>query len=325
MKKEPYLTYQLLHASYLRDQPVDEEAVQKTRAMRQAYRMPADMTLEDRILPGHPQGKKELKVRIYRPASETPLPMVLNFHGGGWMAGNLDGDDIRCVELAKRIPAIVISVEYTLCRPEGPHFPAPLMDCWQAYRWAAEHGSKVGGDPGLLGIHGSSAGGNLAAGLALYIRDKGGAPCSLAVLNCPCLYLDFNETIGFHQNYEVRLGKPVYHLGAERAYLGDLDGQAPSYYAFPGHCPDLRSLCPHMIIAAEYDSLRDDAIRYMTRLVATGIRTDFQLAARTYHCFTGMPNVYTDLTNDIIAFAFRREFGMLKESGGEDGEPVRES
>lgn len=311
LKGRPYGTYVTQYLSYLRTEEEEVLAAKKeTFEQMLQFELPEGMTREDRVIPGHPQGKEELLIRIFRPASEQPLPMVLDLHGGGWVAGHPDGDNRRCIELAKRIPAILVSVDYTLSDGNERHFPAPLMDCYQAYCWMAEHGAEVGGDPARLGIHGSSAGGNLAGGLALYLRDHRGPKCALAVLNCPCLYLDFPETVAYHQNKELRMGPEEYAEGSECAYLGGAGGRTPSYYAFPGLCPDVRGLCPHFLIAAQYDTLRDDSMRYAMRLLNAGVQTDLQLAARTCHCFTGVPHPYTDLTNDMMAFAFRREFGL---------------
>lgn len=309
LNARPYGNYVGQYLSYLRTDEPEVLAAKKEGFERlMEYQLPADMTMEDRVIPGHPQGKAELPIRIFRPKADKALPLVLDIHGGGWVAGGLDGDNYRCIELAKRIPAILVTVDYTLSNGQDRHFPAPLLDCYQAYTWMAEHAEELGGDASRLGLHGSSAGGNLAAGLALYLRDHKGPKCSLAVLNCPCLYLDFPETAAYHQNRELRMGPDEYADGSECAYLGGANGQSPSYYAFPGHCPDVRGLCPHYIIAAQYDTLRDDSVRYLQRLLNAGVQVDFQLAARACHCFSGVQHPYTDLTNDMMAFAFAREF-----------------
>ena len=107
------------------------------------------------------------------------------------------------------------------------------------------------------------------------------------------------------------MGPDNYGLNSELAFLGGHDGGAtlPPYYAFPGHCPDLRGLNPHCIIAAEYDTLRDDAVRYMERLLKVGVPVDFLLVSHVCHCFSRMPGEWTDHVHDTIALAFRREFG----------------
>ena len=304
-----YGTYVTQYLSYMRtEDPEVREAKKENFERMRKYELPEGMMMEDRQIPGHPEGKEELPIRIYRPSSTEPLPMILDIHGGGWVLGNLEADNYRCIELARRIPAILVTVDYTLSDGREHHFPAPLMDCYQAYLWMSAHAEELGGDPARLGLHGSSAGGNLAAGLALYLRDHGGPKCALAVLNCPCLYLDFPETPAYHQNRELKMGPDEYAIGSECAYLGGMNGQIPSYYAFPGLCPDVRGLCAHYVIAAQYDTLRDDSVRYVQRLLNAGVQVDFQLAARTCHCFSGVAHPYTDLTHDMIAFAFQREF-----------------
>ena len=312
IKGKPTGTYRGHYLSHLHDECEEGLAAKEAFAAHYGkYTLPAGMTVEDRTIDGQSGGADKVLIRIFRPQSETPPPMILDIHGGGWTAGTVDNDNFRCTEIAKRVPAIVVSLNYTLSDGREHHFPAPLIDCRCAYMWLYEHGKEIGGDPTRLGLHGSSAGGNIAGGLALWLRDHNGPRCSLAVLNCPCLYPDFRETSAYHQNYELRLGSDEYAESAEVAYLGGTDGGTPSYYAFPGLCPDLHGLCPHYLIAAEYDTLRDDSVRYVQRLLTTGVQTDFQLAARACHCFSGVEqHPYTDLTHDMIAYAFRREFGM---------------
>lgn len=269
--------------------------------------------MEDRSIEGHPEGRQALPIRIYRPRAEKALPVILDIHGGAWMFGGLDMDIQRCIELASRVPAIVISVDYTLSGGKAHHFPEPLMDVYQLYCWTVAHAGEFGGDSERIGLYGYSAGGNLAEGLALYLRDRGDDRLALVVLDCPCLYLDKESSYAFHQNRELRMGPDSYSNGPEMAYLKNLDGQQPSYYAFPGYVPTVFGLGAHYIIAAEYDTLRDDAVRYMERLLKARVRVDFQLAASTCHCFTKMPNPYTSFTFEMMAFAFRREFGLLED------------
>ena len=318
MNKESFLSYQTYYESYLQDDPEKrEKAAPEVQRRALEYTMPENMTMEDRTIEGHPEGKAELPIRIYRPERAEPLPVILDIHGGAWMFGGIGMDVQRCIELATRVPAIVISVDYTLSDGKEHHFPAPLMDILQLYTWTKDHAGEFGGAPDRIGLYGYSAGGNLAEGLALYLRDHGDDSLRLVALDCHCLYMDKESTYAYHQNFELRMG--AMHLGvdpfsqsAEMAYLKELNGQQPSYYAFPGYVPTVAGLGPHYIIAAEYDTLRDGAVEYMLRLLRAGVHVDFQLAATTCHCFTKMPHPYTSLTYEMMAYAFRREFGMLK-------------
>lgn len=311
MNLNPFPGYEQHLYNYLR------EELPKPRELREgpppaaltACVLPEGMRKEDRIIPGG--DGQDMKIRIYTP-KDLPYnaPVILDIHGGGFVAGNLDIDDFRCGEIAARVPGIVVGVDYRLS-VNGTHFPAPLMDCHAAYLWLCGHGEELGGDGGRIGIHGSSAGGNLAAGLALYLRDHNEQAPSLTVLNCATYTPAIEETMSFQQLRQLRMGPDVKALNAEAAYLGGYDGTQPSYYAFPALASDLGGLGPHYIIAGEYDTLRDSALNYAERLLHNAVPTELFLAGRQGHCFTAVSHPYTNLTHDLIAAAFQREFGML--------------
>lgn len=296
---------------YLRDDTVTdlEERRDEQRSQMMDYTLPEGMTMEDRIIAGG--DGQDLKIRIYTPAGlPEKAPVILDIHGGGFIAGNLDIDNARCIALAEKTPAIVVGVEYRLSNAEV-HFPAPLMDCRAAYLWIAEHGEEIGADGSRIGLHGSSVGGNLAEGLALYLRDHNEQMPSLTVLNCATVTPALNETMSFQQLYDYRLGPDNKAEGVESIYLGGYDGHQPSYYAFPSFAFDLGGLGPHFIIAGEYDPLRDAVLDYARRLLNSSVPTEIMLGGRVGHCFTCIPHPYTDVAHDLIAINFRREFGLL--------------
>ena len=291
----------------------DSEELQKRRQAQgkalMSYELPEGMKMEDRVIPGG--DGQDMNIRIYAPANlPENAPMVLDIHGGAFVGGNLDIDNARCIALAVRIPAVVVSVEYRLS-VGGVHFPAPLMDCRAAYLWMKDHGAELGADGSRIGIHGSSSGGNLAEGLALYLRDHNEQTPALTVLNCATYTPAIEETMSFQQLIQLKMGPDNKALGAEAAYLGGYDGTQPSYYAFPALAPDVGSLGAHMIIAGEYDTLRDSALDYARRLLNSGVPTELYLGGRLCHCFTCVPHPYTDLAHDVIAASFQREFGLL--------------
>src|SRR5450755_743331 len=143
---------------------------------------PADAPVptEDRTVPG-PAG--EIPVRVYRPQSDEPLPVVVYFHGGGWVIGDITTHDTTCQRLAAGVPAIVVSVDYRLA-PEH-RFPAAVDDCDAATSWVSAHAAELGADPSRLAVAGDSAGGNLAAVVALHARDAGGPPIAFQLLIYP--------------------------------------------------------------------------------------------------------------------------------------------
>ena len=278
-----------------------------------AFQLPEGMSQKDDTIFG--AGDEEpLSVRVYTPAGlPEKAPMLLDIHGGGWIRGDLDTDNFRASSLAIRLPAIVVSVAYRLS-DENVHYPIPLQDCLRAYRWMKEQADALGGDAQRIGIHGSSAGGNLAAGLALKLRDLHEDPPKLTVLNCPVLTTHFRERLSYYQNQAYRHMIELDRADgrtAEEIYLGGF-GEAPvPAYAFPGDAHSLSHLGPHMILVGEYDPLRDEGIQYAIRLMQEGVPCELLSAPRVGHCFTGIQHPYTDQVHDLIATSFRREFGML--------------
>ena len=250
-----------------------------------------------------------MTLRIYTPANlPQKAPLVLEVHGGGFVGGNLDIDNYRCIALASGTPAIVVSVDYRLSVLGGVHFPQPLMDCYAALQWIHVHAPELGGDPERIALHGTSAGCNLCAGLALYVRDHKGPKLSLVTINCPVLGLE--NTYSKHQNAQFALGQDEKSDAPEAVYLGGYNGEQPSYYAFPAYCRDLEGLSPHYIIVGEYDTLRDDGLAYAMRLLQTGIPCELQIAPRVGHGFCVVDHPLTRWVHKGICASMRREFGM---------------
>src|SRR5579863_371308 len=132
----------------------------------------------------HCEGRT-LPLRIYRPETDGPYATLVNFHGGGWVVGNLALDDTRCARIVAETGVMIVSVDYRLA-PEHP-FPAALGDGMTVLQWAAEGAAPFGANPARLGITGSSSGGNIAAGLALACRDRGGPRLAFQLLNYPVM------------------------------------------------------------------------------------------------------------------------------------------
>ncbi|HYR96084.1 MAG TPA: alpha/beta hydrolase, partial [Candidatus Binatus sp.] len=148
--------------------------------------------VEDRRIPG-PGG--EIPIRVYTPEGKAPFPVLVFIHGGGWVLCSLDSHDPPCRALANAVPCVVVSVDYRLA-PEHK-FPAAAEDAYAAARWVADHAAELGGDPGRIAVGGDSAGGNLAAVVALLARERGGPrlvhqllvyPATDAGLDSPSLF-----------------------------------------------------------------------------------------------------------------------------------------
>lgn len=283
-------------------------ALEAQRKYISDYTLPDGMSMEDITIDG-PDGDP-LRLRIYIPEGlPRNAPMLLEIHGGGWVGGSLDIDNYRCIYLACHTPCIVIGVDYRLAN-DKIKFPAPLMDCYAALNWIYEHSKELGGDSERIAVHGTSAGGNLAGGLALYVRDHGGPRISLSILNCPPLTMD--TYISTYQNSKFALGSGTLKDSIEHIYLGEggYNGGLPNYYAMPGYCRDLKHLSPTCIIVAEYDPLRDDGMAYAGRLMQEGVPCEIIVAPRVGHGFCVVDHPLTRWVHNGICASMRREFGM---------------
>ncbi len=269
---------------------------QEPEAVREANRLPpavpgATMAhVEDRSIPG-PGG--EIPVRIYRPTEASDHSLLVWYHGGGWVIGDLDGADVTCRELAARSGSVVVSVDYRLA-PEH-RYPAAHEDCYAATVWAAGNAAELGADAGKLAVGGDSAGGNLAAVVSLRARDEDGPAIRFQLLVYPVTDHNY-ETVSYNDNAE---GYLLTRDGMEwfwNHYLGpDGDGSHP--HASPLRAEDLSGLPPAHVITAEYDPLRDEGEAYAERLRGAGVAVTQTRYAGQIHAFYGMHGVLDDATN----------------------------
>ena len=238
--------------------------------------------VEERLVPG-PAG--DLPVRVYTPEGRGPCPLVVFFHGGGWVLGDLDTHDPFCRALCAGADCLVVSVGYRLA-PEH-RFPAAVDDALAAARWVAEHAVEVGGDPARIAVAGDSAGGNLAAVTALRLRDEGGPVLRGQLLIYPALGYHMPPTTSYIENAEG------YGLTREAArwfweqYLAD-KSQAANPHVAPLLAPDLSGLPPALVITAEYDVLRDEGERYVELLRASGVEARPARYDGVHHRFAEM-------------------------------------
>ncbi len=225
---------------------------------------PEEIATEDRTIPG-PDG--EIPIRVYTPAGEAPRPMIVYFHGGGWVIGELDTVDNPLRRIANRTGAVVVSVDYRLA-PEHV-YPAAFDDSYAATAWVAEHAAELGGDPERIAVSGDSAGGNLAAAVAIAARDRQGPRLAAQLLIYPVTDFDFT-TESYEQNGEGYLLTKGSMQWFWAHYLGAQDlGKDP--YACPARADDLAGLPPAFIATAEFDPLRDEGEAYAANLRIAGV------------------------------------------------------
>ncbi|MXX79825.1 MAG: alpha/beta hydrolase [Chloroflexi bacterium] len=224
---------------------------------------PEPARVEDRNVPG-PAG--DIPVRVYASAGDN-LPVVMYFHGGGWVLGDIDSHDGTCKQLLAELgEAAVVSVHYRLA-PEDK-YPAAAEDCYAATQWVAEHASEIGGDGARLAVCGDSAGGNLSAVVSQMARDRGGPAIAAQVLHVPVTDHNYSYP-SYTENAEGMLLTRASMVWFWDHYLNsDADGQEA--YASPIKAADLSGLPPALVQTAEYDPLRDEGEAYGAALEAAG-------------------------------------------------------
>ena len=254
----------------------------------------------------------ELKLRIYDPDGDGPHPLVMLFHGGGWVAGDLDAEDTTCRGLSLRVGAVVVSVDYRLA-PET-RFPGGLEDCYAATVWAAEHADELNITSNLLAVSGTSAGGNLAAAVALLARDRRGPNIAHQLLYCPITDYDLDR-----QSY-IDFGSDYYLTREAMAwfwdhYLGP-DGDGFSPYASPLKAESLAGLPDATVVTAECDPLLDEGFDYAHALEAAGVRTAYREYEGMFHGFnnrTGLIDAAKD-SLDFGAAQILKSFGLINDT-----------
>lgn len=234
----------------------------------------------------------DIPVRVYRPAAAgrgAARPLVVNFHGGGFVFGDLRMADWVCSSVAVTVGAVVVSVDYRLA-PVHP-FPAAVDDCYAALTWAAGNGADLGAVPAQegsaprIGVMGESAGGNLSAVVCLLARDRGGPQISHQALLYPPT--DMTSMSPSAANSLI-ISEPEM-LAFKRLYLGDADPADPR--ASPLLAGDHSGLPPALIQVAEHDPLRDDGVRYATALRSAGVPVRLTEYVGMPHGYLNFPGV----------------------------------
>jgi acetyl esterase len=251
----------------------------------------------------------DLPVRVYRPG-KTPAPTLIFFHGGGWCLGTLDSADDLARELCRRVGAVVVSVDYRLA-PDHP-FPAAVDDAIRALGWAREHAEAFGGN-GVVGVAGSSAGGNLAAAAALSTPD--GATPAVQTLLYPIIDRDFTTA-----SYEANADGPLLTREDMRyfweTYLrSDVDAANP--YAAPAQADQaaLADSAPAIVVTGDRDPLRDDGAAYAARLADAGVDAAYHEHDGMCHGFLSFADSVpaADAAFDDLAAATRRRLDAAAE------------
>lgn len=235
-------------------------------------------TVEDITIPVR-DGK--IRGRLYRSKVKSGMPIILNFHGGGWTVGNLQNNDNYCNYLAHHLGALVISVDYRLA-PEHK-YPTAVQDAYDSLLWAYAHAAEYGGDVNRIGITGDSAGGNLAAATCLMARDMQGPAIKFQVLIYPT-----TETRLTFPSLDEHAHAPLLRKRDVEWFLGQYttpDTDLSDPYLSPVQAPDLGNLPPAFLVMAGKDPLRDDGIAYAKRLKEAGNTVEHVVYENDIHGF----------------------------------------
>jgi acetyl esterase/lipase len=241
---------------------------------------------EDRTIPG-PEGSPDVVVRIYRPEKHTgQFPALLWIHGGGYIFGDLDQEDFLSKKLTLAGECVVVSVDYRLA-PENP-YPAPLEDCYAALKWLSAHTEEWGVDQSRVAIGGASAGGGLAAGLAILARDQNEVKTSFQLLVYPMIN-DCNIAPASETLPDALFWTRESNLIGWRSYLGCEPGiEGISCYASAYRATDLEGLPPTYITVGDLDLFAQEGIEYSRRLIEAGVPTELHVYPGGCHAFDMM-------------------------------------
>jgi acetyl esterase len=260
--------------------------------------------VEDRTAPGV---GGDIPVRVYRPEGDGPHPLLVWYHGGGFVIGDLDTADSTARELTSRAGCIVVSVDYRLA-PEHP-YPAAAEDAWSALVWAVEHAAELGADPDRVAVGGDSAGGNLAAVTAIRARDEGVAlRHQLLVYPVTDLAATFPSRVSNGEGYFLTKDAMEWF---ETSYLGDHEPHDPEVSPLYA---DVVRLPPAHVITAGFDPLRDEGEAYAASLRSAGVEVLDDRYPTMIHGFFGMTT-----TTKVAGEALDRAAEQLRAAFGTSG------
>ena len=266
---------------------MNADTLEKVRANRlllnEQVPLSDDVTRVDHVVPG-PDGAPDIRLRVHRSRlAEGELPCLYWIHGGGYVLGSPEQDDLRFDRWCQRFGLVGVAVQYRLA-PEHP-YPAAIEDCYAGLRWVKAHGADLGIDTTRIGIGGPSGGGGLAAALALVVRDRAELEIAYQLLIYPMI--DDTRT-SVTANFDVPVWSPESNEFGWSSYLGDLFGTADvPAHAAPARAADLSDLPPTYIMVGTLDGFADEDIDYAQRLNHAGVPVELHVYPGAPHGFEG--------------------------------------
>jgi len=279
------------------------EQMEATAQARKAEPLPVAL-VEERSVPGPAGG---MRLRLYWPNTAAPVPAIVYYHGGGHVIGSLDTHDVVARNLCAGAQALVASVDYRM----GPEhkFPAAVEDSFAALKWVYANPKELGVDPDRIGVHGDSAGANLAAVVAIMARDAGSPRLRLQSLVYPVA--DYGLVGDSYDKYAEGYGLLTKQsmVWFRNHYLRS-PKDAEDWRASPIRAPSLAGVAPAIVITAECDVLHDDGERYAEALRRAGVPLEYKEYPGMIHGFFGMMPAVDDAMSGQRAVwaAFARAF-----------------
>ncbi|HSV02782.1 MAG TPA: alpha/beta hydrolase [Phenylobacterium sp.] len=292
------------------------ETLAATRELMKGFAPPKetywrqDVGVQAAAAPGL-NGAPEVPLVVYRPLrAEGPLPAILFIHGGGYVMGSAETGAPACVNAAGDLPCVVVSVDYRLA-PETPA-PGPVEDCYAGLLWLQRHAGALGVDASRIAIWGESAGGGLAAALALMARDRAEVPLRLQMLIYPML----DDRTASEGPRNPHVGEFIWTNASNRFGWASLLGKAPGSeghhpYAVPARAEDLKGLPPAFIAVGSLDLFLQEDLDYAGRLLAAGVPTELHVIPGAYHAFEALApqsaaaQAYVRLRRDALERALK--------------------
>ena len=272
---------------------IDEHILPMLREPMPRPELSTKVVRTDHTVPGDP----EVVVRVHRAETATgPLPCVYSMHGGGYIMGTYEMDDLQFDSWCPNLGVVGVSVEYRLA-PETT-YPGPLEDCYRGLKWVHDNAGELGVDPSQIGVHGISAGGGMAAALALLARDRGEVALAFQLLDCPML--DDRQQTPSAQLDGLKVWSKASNTFGWRSYLGDLYGGDVPYTAAPARCTDLAGLPPAFVSVGSVDGFRDEDIDYALRLNQAGVPCEL-------HVYPGASHGYQIAVDASVTKQSRRD------------------
>jgi acetyl esterase len=277
--------------------------MEATAQSRKAEPLPV-ARVEEQTVPGPADS---IRLRLYWPNAAAPVPAIVYYHGGGHVIGSLDTHDLVARNLCAGTDALVASVDYRM----GPEhkFPAAVEDSFAALKWVHAHANELGADPDRIGVHGDSAGANLAAVVALMARDAGGPRLQLQSLVYPVAdySLAGDSYERFAEGYGVLTRQAMVWF---RNHYLRTPKDTEDWRASPIKAASLAGVAPAIVVTAECDVLHDDGEGYAEALRRAGVPVEYKEYSGMIHAFFGMVPVVDDAMNAqrTVWTAFKRVF-----------------